>query len=216
MKFVAVIFDMDGTLLDTERVCLQTFNDTASEFGLPDLTDTFMKIVGKSGETEVDVITQALLDRVTYDTFMGEWEQRITRALSQSVPVKEEVIELLDHLALHRIPMAVATSTRVARARDHLSKAGLLGYFDHIVGGDQVEKRKPDPEPYLKAAALLGQHIRHCAIFEDSDPGTFAAVRSGGCVVQVPDLTRPSAETIALGHVIAPSLLEGAREIGLI
>ena len=75
---------------------------------------------------------------------------------------------------------------------------------------------KPDPEIYHKAAAELGRNAADCIVFEDSDPGVLAGVRSGAKVVQVPDIKVPSTETIALGHIIAPDLLSGARLVGLI
>jgi len=84
------------------------------------------------------------------------------------------------------------------------------------LGGEQVENGKPDPEIYLKAAALAGYEPGDCAAFEDSDPGTLAAVRSGALTVQVPDLRPPSAQTLALGHVVADDLYAGALRIGLI
>ena len=89
-------------------------------------------------------------------------------------------------------------------------------YKRQVLGGEQVEHGKPDPEIYCKAAALVGHDPHKCAAFEDSDAGTLAAVRSGALTVQVPDLRPPSPQTVALGHVVAKDLYAGALRIGLI
>jgi len=114
------------------------------------------------------------------------------------------------------IPCAVATSTRTETAIGHLRKASLHSYFRATIGGDRVTRGKPDSEIYLKAASELGVSIEDCAIFEDSDPGTLAAIASGARVVQVPDVKPPSAALKENGHLIAETLLGGARKIGLV
>ena len=114
------------------------------------------------------------------------------------------------------IPCMVATSTRTDHALHHLQKAGIFDLVTHVVGGDQVTLGKPESEIYLKAAATAGFDAKDCAAFEDSDPGTLAAVRSGATTVQVPDLKPPSQKTLALGHVVAHDLLAGAQKIGLV
>jgi beta-phosphoglucomutase-like phosphatase (HAD superfamily) len=113
-------------------------------------------------------------------------------------------------------PRIVATSTGTENAFHHLQIAGIYDLTSDVVGGDQVTHGKPDPEIYLKAAVKAGVCAEDCAAFEDSDPGTLAAVRSGATTVQVPDLKQPSDRTRSLGHVIAEDLLSGAKEIGLI
>ena len=114
------------------------------------------------------------------------------------------------------IPRVVATSTSTQHAFHHLQKAGINDLVTHVVGGDQVSLGKPEPEIYLKAAAAAGSDAQDCAAFEDSEPATRAAVRSGATTVQVPDLKPPSQKTLELGHVVAYDLLMGTEKIGLI
>jgi len=97
-----------------------------------------------------------------------------------------------------------------------LQKAGLRGYFKAVIGGEQVAKGKPAPDIYLMAAKALALSATDCVAFEDSDPGTLAAIASGATVVQVPDVKPPSAALLARGHLIATSVLTGARQARLI
>jgi HAD superfamily hydrolase (TIGR01509 family) len=154
-----------------------------------------------------------LVDLAEFDT---SWETRIESRLADNVPVKPGAENLLQQLQDRGIPRVVATSTTSDVAIENLKTAGLYPLITTVLGGEQVENGKPDPEIYLKAAALAGHEPGDCAAFEDSDPGTLAAVRSGALTVQVPDLRPPSAQTLALGHVVADDLYAGALRIGLI
>ncbi len=206
---------MDGLLLDTERLCLETFMVVGADFGLEDPRAIYLSCIGLRG-AESNAIVERHLNGTTIEVFNAHWGERIQAAFARGIPVKEGVHDLLDTLAAADVPCGVATSTGTARARQHLEDVGLIGAFEFVIGGDQVTEGKPAPEVYLRAAAALDLDPAVCAAFEDSDRGTLAAVRSGARTVQVPDLTVPSDETRALGHVIAPTLLEGARRIGLI
>ena len=112
--------------------------------------------------------------------------------------------------------MGVATSTQTEQACSQLERGGLLPHLKCVIGGDLVEKHKPNPEVYHKVAELLGVKAFDCVAFEDSETGTRAAVSSGAQTIQVPDLIPPSDDLVKLGHVIAFNLLEGALNIGLI
>ena len=211
-----VLFDMDGLLLNTERVCLDCAVKVGRQYGIPDMTDTFLRMIGLRAADSRQILDAALQGRIPADTFLEQWDEMIDGQLRLNIEVKSGAVELLEQLKSRNISTAVATSTRTATAREHLTNAGLIEFFDRIIGGDQVQNGKPDPEIYLSAAAALGQKASACIVFEDSDPGVLAGVRAGALVVQVPDIKPPSTQTIALGHIIAPSLLDGARRVGLI
>ncbi|MEM7597167.1 MAG: HAD family phosphatase [Pseudomonadota bacterium] len=216
MTLPGVIFDMDGLLLDTERLCLDAFVQARRAFSLPDSPDIYLSCVGMHAMACTEIMTKSLNDTARLDDFNREWDRRIDEAIEEGVPVKTGAIELLQILTENGHPLAVATSTRTTTALKRLEGCGLHSYFKSVVGGDQVSKHKPDPEPYQAAAASLGFHAQDCIAFEDTDTGVRSAVASGAMTVQVPDLVPPSEAVRALGHLIAPNLIAGATAAGLL
>ena len=161
-------------------------------------------------------IEKALAGQVSYAEFHNIWGEQISARASAGIPLKPGVLALLGALQAQGLPCAVATSTRTEAAVQHLETAGLGGYFQAIIGGEQVLNGKPAPDIYVKAAKELGADPAKCAAFEDSDPGALAAIASGAVVVQVPDMKQPGQNLRDNGHVIAKSLIWGARKVGLI
>jgi len=214
--FRGALFDMDGLLLDSERACVVAFNETVQGFGLPPMPDVPLACIGLRSDGVRTKVSAALAERVEYDAFYAAWGQRISTAFAQGIPVKADVFALLGALKAQGTPCAVATSTRTASAEVQLQKAGLRGYFKAVIGGEQVANGKPAPDIYLMAAKALGLSAADCVAFEDSDPGTLAAIASGAALVQVPDVKPPSAALLANGHLVAASVLTGARHVGLI
>lgn len=216
MNPAAIMFDMDGLLLDTEKVCLDSFVETRRAFSLPDNPEAFLRCVGLRGEEPDRIILESLCNRVDYSSFNLEWDRQIETRLNQVIPLRPGAARLVKILAAKGYPMGVATSTQTDRARRQLDRSGLLRYMHCVVGGDLVSKHKPDPEVYHRVAHILGADASRCVAFEDSETGTRAAVASGAFTIQVPDLVPPSDELRKLGHVVATSLLEGAMDIGII
>ena len=216
MHYKAVLFDMDGLLIDSERQFFKSFLETCTEFELPNMQQVFYDCIGLRSVDSSIVLQKALGPLVDLNAFNAAWGDRAEQQRAKGIPLKSGAHELLSLLKDAGRPCVVATSTRTAHAQQHLQKAGIYDLITHVVGGDQVAKGKPEPEIYLKAAATAGFNAENCAAFEDSDPGTLAAVRSGATTVQVPDLKPPSQKTLALGHVVAHDLLTGAQKIGLV
>lgn len=216
MPLPPVIFDMNGLLLDTEQVCLDSFLATRRAFSLPESPETFLRCVGLRGNDTAQIIKDSLTGNVSYDEFGRAWEQRIKAALKRGVPAKTGAVRLVQTLAHKGHSLAVATSTQTEKARRHLRQAGLLQHFEHVVGADKVIRHKPHPEVYHKAAALMSSKAQDCFAFEDSEAGTRAAIASGATTVQIPDLVAPSEELVALGHLIAPTLTDGSILAGLV
>ena len=214
--FDAVLFDMDGLLLDSERAYMAAFLAALERFGLPRDPELFLSCVGvRSAETDA-ILRPRLEPAVSVSDFRTAWFDGVGELLGGDIPRRPGVDDLLGRLAAAGVRMGVATSTRTEVARGRLERSGLADRFELVVGGDEVTHAKPDPEIYLELARRMGVDVARCAAFEDSNPGTRAAVASGAVTVQVPDLTAPTPEIEALGHVIAGDILTGARRIGLI
>jgi HAD superfamily hydrolase (TIGR01509 family) len=216
MTTTAVIFDMDGLLLDTERVCLEGFIHARRHFQLTDGHDTFYKCVGLRAEASNQIVRDSLDDKIDFDAFNMVWRSHMSERLEKQVPLKQGVLQLMQLLTAKNIPMGVATSTQTPQARHHLQKAGLLQHLICVIGGDLVTQGKPHPEVYLRVAERLEQAPENCIAFEDSETGTRAAIASGAKTVQIPDLIPPSESFAKHGQLIAPTLLEGAMLVGLI
>lgn len=210
-----VLFDMDGLLLDTERVYFEGFKRTRTRFDLEQDDAIFMSLIG-TGVAEGDAMLQnALNGHVDIVEFNTHWDHEIRALLADAIPLKAGVKTVLDHLQATNIPFAIATSTPTEKAKHHLGKAGIWNYFDHLVGGDQVTNGKPAPDIYIKAAGVLNIAPQNCAAFEDSENGVRAATSAGTVTVQVPDLKQPSAELLTLNHKVADDLIIGLQMVGL-
>ncbi|SDJ41102.1 HAD family hydrolase [Aliiruegeria lutimaris] len=212
----ALLFDMDGLLLDTERVALDSFLQIASGHALERARAEpfFLSLVGSSGaQTRLSLQGAGIADA---DRFQEEWGVLFRSLVSKDVPVKPGVKALIAELGAKGMTMVVVTSTRTDMARDQLERAGLLEHFRDLVGGDCVAAHKPDPAPYLLGAARAGVAPGDCYAFEDSDKGVAAAVAAGCRVSQVPDLRPPSAALPALGQGIFRNLREAVEAQGLL
>ncbi|MBN9304957.1 MAG: haloacid dehalogenase [Devosia sp. 67-54] len=201
--FAAVVFDMDGTLLDTELVFKQIVWDVTRDLGFAMTDAVHGRMVGASHEATNTLLVETYGATFPYTLFDAECRRLMHARMQQSVPIKAGVPELLAELRGRGIPAAVATSSRAAHALGHLGTAGLLDMFATVVTRDDVVRPKPHPEPYLTAARRLGVAPGACLAVEDSHSGVRAAHGAGMQTIMVPDLVPPSDEIRALCTILA-------------
>ena len=195
----AVIFDMDGLLLDTERVLVMMVRRAAGEFGYTVTEDLVRRCTGVSSEiTKMNFILDFGKDVPLDGIFRFSGKYVADYFNKHSVPIKPGVPEILEALDFQGIPKAVATSTGKVSGESLLERAGLLHRFDALVFGDQVQRGKPEPDIFLKAASKLGGSPENCLVFEDSENGIIAAARAGMRPVLVPDQVQPRKEILDL------------------
>ncbi len=211
------LFDMDGLLLDTERVFMALSVDllTPRGFEVATVEAFFRTLVGSSSAETKTRIADFLGGAAAADAFYEDWYAALETALADHIPLRPYVVEVLTHLQSAGHPMSVVTSTRGAMARAHLQTVGLLEFFDHVTGGDEVSANKPDPAPYVEAAAKFGVAPEVCFAFEDSDRGIASAMAAGCKAAQVPDIRDASVPLPALGQIVATDLRDAVVQLGL-
>jgi HAD superfamily hydrolase (TIGR01509 family) len=205
----AVIFDLDGTLLDTEAITHAAGIHAFAAQGINVDPGFLHSLVGIDDATNALQI-MAAFPQMDLAVFVRVWRAEVQARQAQGIPLKAGVMDLL---AGFDLPRAIATSSRRDSARSKLAITGLDVLFAHVVTVDDVARPKPAPDPFLLAARMLGADPARCLAFEDSDTGAAAAHAAGMTVVQVPDMT-PTLGRHA--HHVAPDLLSGARAAGLI
>ena len=209
LQFDAVIFDLDGTLIDTESLALATGMAAFAAVDNP-VDEAFMHSLVGVDNPSANARIAALYPTLDFEALHRHWRAGFDRGVDTNLQLKPGVAELLPALSL---PKAVATSSDRGSAIYKISRAGLAPHFPHVVSRDDVVSPKPAPDPFLRAAALLGVDPARCVAFEDSEIGAQAAMAAGMYVIQVPDFVPATGQ---YAHHVAESLLAGARHAGLI
>lgn len=172
----AVLFDMDGLLIDSERLALASIAQAAAALARPIPDPVAHRLIGLGRDNGSKVLLAALGPDFPVVRFWQAWHDDYRHRVADGVPAKAGATHALAALQAQNVRCAVATSTETDLARHKLEKAGLLRYFDVVVGRDAVPHGKPAPDLYLHAADRLGAQAGQCWAFEDSLPGLTAAV----------------------------------------
>lgn len=204
----AVVFDMDGLLIDSERLMLEAMGGAARALGKDLPFPVFQSMVGLTHAQSDGILIDHFGEGFVLDDYVADVRARFVEAHKAGVALKTGVIEMLDHLDAVGAPRAVATSSRMRSVETHLGHAGLLSRFDAFITAESVTHGKPHPEPYLKAAAALGMDPRDCIALEDSHNGVRAAAAAGMMTIMVPDMLEPNDEMRGLCVRIAQDLHE--------
>ncbi len=197
--FAAVIFDMDGLVLDTESTYHVAWQQAAGVMGYQ-LSDAFcLSLSGLNGVA----ITRMLIDLCGPDfdlpgfnrTAAHIWRDTVGR---QGIKIKHGFSELLEFIVRQQLPYCLATNSRADNARECLMLAGIPDAFPIIISRDDVPSGKPDPDIFLKAAASLQVPINRCLVLEDSHAGILAASRAGAKSVFIPSCLPVDPSTVQL------------------
>ena len=184
-----VIFDMDGLMFDTERLATVLWNQVGDELRI-DMTEEFLDSFRGQNPTAIrNAFLQRFGREFDFDGCMGRKDELQHRYIEEKgVPLKEGLPELLEYLKGQDIRMAVATSTQQSLAEKMLKIAGVYEYFDAVAYGNKVERSKPFPDIFQKAAEDLGVPMRECLVLEDSISGVQAGKAAGGYIIHIPDV----------------------------
>ena len=191
----AFIFDMDGLMFDTERVFIGAWDYAGEKMGLGKAGFMLFRTLGMNTPAceqawrdefgpDVDVAAMWAYSKAYMDEYYSKY----------AVSVKKGLYDLLTYLKRKGYKLAVASSTKREKVEKHLLSTHVRQYFDAVIGGDMVEKSKPEPDIYLKAADALGVKPEECYALEDSRNGLLSANAAGCKVIMVPDLWQPDDE----------------------
>lgn len=185
----AVIFDMDGTLLDSERIVLKAWQYVIDKYSLPFDLSLPYRSIGLNYASMKTLFLSELGEDYPFDKYWGYAKQYLQNAKRRTAyPVKAGFDELCTYLKANKVGMYVATSTYHDSAANELEHSGILGYFDGIIGGDEITRGKPDPEIFITAAEKTGFDKSECLIVEDSSNGLRAGIASGIRTVFIKDI----------------------------
>lgn len=205
----AVIFDVDGTLLDTERIYMKAWKEAAAEAGYVMPDSVLQKTRAVNTKDAARIFEEEIGNGFSYQAVRPIRVRIAEEIIKRESPIlKPGVLELLAFLEEKGIRLSVASSTNRQGTREHLAESRILDRFEVVVGGDMVTNGKPHPDIFLKAAEALGTAPEECIVVEDSPAGIRAAHAAGMKAVLVPDQATITQEIIDMADVVLNNLLE--------
>ncbi|MBL6986213.1 MAG: HAD family phosphatase [Methylobacter sp.] len=210
----AVIFDMDGLVLDTESTYSIAWQQAAISMGYDFSDDFCLSLSGlhyQDVEKNLLAFCGAEFDLQTFNRLSGEcWRDHVD---VHGINIKHGFSELLELLVRHKTPYCLATNSRAVNALECLELAGLKEVFSMIVSRDHVQHGKPEPDIFLKAAELLQVDIDRCLVLEDSHTGIVAASRAGAVSVFIPSTAPVDPLTVELCDLMMDDLAQFTHAI---
>lgn len=195
MSIKAVIFDLDGTVLDTEKLLVKYWRQAANEAGFPMRREHALQLRSLAAKYAAKLMKEWFGESCDYQLLRKRRMELMSAHIeSYGLEVKQGIPELLSYLGEKGYKRAVATATNLERASEYLRQVGLFDNFDRVISAHMVENGKPKPDVYLYAVEQLGLSQNECIAVEDSPNGVISASDAGCKTVMIPDLTEPDEE----------------------
>ncbi len=189
------IFDMDGLMLDTEKLLVKFWRQAAAEYGYDMTFEHVLSIRSLSRKYSIPLLKGIFGEEFPFEEVRSRRIKLMNSYIDENgFEIKKGLFELLDFLKEKGIRIAVATATDLERATIYLKKAGAFDYFDEIICGNMIKNGKPEPDIYIEAAKKLGLPAKECVALEDSPNGIKSAYSAGCRVIMIPDLSQPDDE----------------------
>lgn len=205
----ALVFDMDGLLLDSERIVQRSWNEAGESVGVSGVGEQIYHTLGMNRKARNAFFREVFGEEFPLEEFNKKTTEVFYKIVErEGLPVKPGARDLLAYAKEHGLKTAVATSSGREYAKKVLKNAGLYKYFDGGVFGDMVSRAKPDPEIYLKACASIGVELSKCLALEDAPAGVRSAHAAGLRVIVVPDLVAPTEEILSLAYARCETLFD--------
>lgn len=207
IKMKAVIFDMDGLIFDTENMFLNCWRIIAADHGLTGMEELYRRVIGLNADATRAAYLEFYGDNFAYDE-LNQLAVAIflEKSEKEGIPLKPGAVELLEYLSNNDYCLGLASSTKTEHVRSQLLRYGLLKYFKAVIGGDMVEKSKPEPDIFLEACRKIKAAPADTYAIEDSYNGVRAANAAGMKVIMVPDIILPDEEMKQIAYRIIQSL----------
>ena len=201
------IFDMDGTLVDTEKFYSRAWVETADDFGLERNPDLGRLCMGGSPAANRWIIHK-FFPTVDENEYFDHTIARVKKWSEEDLQLMSGVKEVLEQFRADGLKMAVASSSAMADIERNLTRVGIIDYFDVLVSGQQFDHSKPLPDIFLFAAGRINVNPRDCMVFEDSFNGVRAGHASGSETIMIVDQVPPNDEIKSIADGIYDSFDE--------